>query len=850
MLNFLSKKIFGSSNDRVIKKILPLVDKVNELEKIYEKLADDQILNKTQELRQQVKNGKPLDDIIPDAFSNVREAAKRSLGQRHYDVQIIGGIVLHRGMIAEMKTGEGKTLVSTLAAYLNSLQNNSVHIVTVNDYLAKRDSEWMGVVYEKLGLKTGYIVNGMDESERKKAYSSDITYGTNNEFGFDYLRDNMKFSKDQLVQSDFSYAIIDEVDSILIDEARTPLIISGSAEQSSALYKIVDRIIARLDSQDYEKDEKSKSVVLKDNAIEKLEGFYKKEKLLTTGSLYDINNVTLLHHTNQSLKARYIFEKDKDYLVQDKKVLIVDEFTGRAMEGRRFSEGLHQAIEAKEDLEVQVENQTLASITYQNYFRLYKKLSGMTGTAKTEADEFFDIYKLEVVEVPTNKNMIRIDHEDEIYRTLNEKYDAIVNLVEECINKNQPCLVGTVSIEKSESLSKIFKKKGINHQVLNAKNHLKEAEIIAHAGKPGTVTIATNMAGRGTDIKLGGAEDSENLEKEMKVSKDSGGLYIIGTERHESRRIDNQLRGRSGRQGDPGSSKFFLSLEDDLMRIFGSEKLDSVLKTLGLADGESIQHPWITKALERAQKKVEARNFEIRKSLLRFDDVMNEQRKIIYDQRKEIINDKEIDTLVFDMRDASVDDLVDREISDLNELNPEKKKKIIDYCKQNLNVDLNFEKILSANPQIEDIKNEIIKMSDKNINLKKTQYSDELFAYAQKSILLQMIDKCWKEHLLSLDHLRQGISLRAYGQKDPLNEYKQEAFIMFEEMMEQIRFNITKIISFVEIKTEASTPQSSELQASQDHEKDCLEGQGNSKIPRNAICPRTGKKYKRCCGKI
>ena len=850
MLNFLSKKIFGSSNDRVIKKILPLVDKVNELEKIYEKLADDQILNKTQELRQQVKNGKPLDDIIPDAFSNVREAAKRSLGQRHYDVQIIGGIVLHRGMIAEMKTGEGKTLVSTLAAYLNSLQNNSVHIVTVNDYLAKRDSEWMGVVYEKLGLKTGYIVNGMDESERKKAYSSDITYGTNNEFGFDYLRDNMKFSKDQLVQSDFSYAIIDEVDSILIDEARTPLIISGSAEQSSALYKIVDRIIARLDSEDYEKDEKSKSVVLKDNAIEKLEGFYKKEKLLTTGSLYDINNVTLLHHTNQSLKARYIFEKDKDYLVQDKKVLIVDEFTGRAMEGRRFSEGLHQAIEAKEDLEVQVENQTLASITYQNYFRLYKKLSGMTGTAKTEADEFFDIYKLEVVEVPTNKNMIRIDHEDEIYRTLNEKYDAIVNLVEECINKNQPCLVGTVSIEKSESLSKIFKKKGINHQVLNAKNHLKEAEIIAHAGKPGTVTIATNMAGRGTDIKLGGAEDSENLEKEMKVSKDSGGLYIIGTERHESRRIDNQLRGRSGRQGDPGSSKFFLSLEDDLMRIFGSEKLDSVLKTLGLADGESIQHPWITKALERAQKKVEARNFEIRKSLLRFDDVMNEQRKIIYDQRKEIINDKEIDTLVFDMRDASVDDLVDREISDLNELNPEKKKKIIDYCKQNLNVDLNFEKILSANPQIEDIKNEIIKMSDKNINLKKTQYSDELFAYAQKSILLQMIDKCWKEHLLSLDHLRQGISLRAYGQKDPLNEYKQEAFIMFEEMMEQIRFNITKIISFVEIKTEASTPQSSELQASQNHEKDCLEGQGNSKIPRNAICPRTGKKYKRCCGKI
>ena len=840
MLNFLSKKIFGSSNDRVIKKILPTVDKVNELEKTYEKLTDDQILDKTEELRQQVKNGKPLDDIIPDAFSNVREAAKRSLGQRHYDVQLIGGIVLHKGMIAEMKTGEGKTLVSTLAAYLNSLQNNSVHIVTVNDYLAKRDSEWMGVVYEKLGLKTGYIVNGMDESERKKAYSSDITYGTNNEFGFDYLRDNMKFSKDQLVQSNFSYAIIDEVDSILIDEARTPLIISGSAEQSSSLYKMVDKIIARLDSQDYEKDEKSKSVVLNDNAIEKLEGFYKKEKLLTTGNLYDINNVTLLHHTNQSLKARFIFEKDKDYLVQDRKVLIVDEFTGRAMEGRRFSEGLHQAIEAKEDLEVQVENQTLASITYQNYFRLYKKLSGMTGTAKTEADEFFDIYKLEVVEVPTNKKMIRVDHEDEIYRTLNEKFDAIVNLVEECINKNQPCLVGTVSIEKSESLSKILKKKGIKHQVLNAKNHLKEAEIIAHAGKPGTVTIATNMAGRGTDIKLGGAEESGNFEKEMKVSKKSGGLYIIGTERHESRRIDNQLRGRSGRQGDPGSSKFFLSLEDDLMRIFGSEKLDSVLKTLGLAEGESIQHPWITKALERAQKKVEARNFEIRKSLLRFDDVMNEQRKIIYDQRKEIINDKDIDNLVFDMRDASVDDLIDNEISDLNELNSEKKKNIIDYCKQNLNVDLNFEKILAANPQVEDIKSEIIKMSDKNINLKKTQYSDEIFAYAQKSISLQMIDKCWKEHLLSLDHLRQGISLRAYGQKDPLNEYKQEAFIMFEEMMEQIRFNITKIISFVEIKTESE--QTNQYEKEEINER---------KVPRNAKCPcGSGKKYKHCCGKI
>ena len=634
MLNFLSKKIFGSSNDRIIKKILPIVEKVNELEVSYEKFTDQDIISKTKELKDLVSKGRSLEEIIPDAFANVREAAKRSLGQRHYDVQIIGGIVLHRGMIAEMKTGEGKTLVSTLAAYLNSLSSKSVHIVTVNDYLAKRDSEWMGCVYERLGLETGFILNGMNDDERKRAYSCDITYGTNNEFGFDYLRDNMKFSKEQIVQSDFNFAIIDEVDSILIDEARTPLIISGAAEESSALYNIVDKIIAKLDTSDYEKDEKAKSVVLNDNAVEKLENLYKQQKLLDEGSLYDINNVTLLHHTNQSLKARYIFEKDKDYLVEDGKVLIVDEFTGRAMEGRRFSEGIHQAIEAKENLQVQVENQTLAAITYQNYFRLYEKLSGMTGTAKTEADEFFDIYKLEVVEVPTNRSMVRTDHEDEIYRTLDEKYSAIVDLIKKCIRQNQPCLVGTVSIEKSETLSKILKKNSIKHQVLNAKNHLKEADIIANAGKPGTVTIATNMAGRGTDIQLGGIENSKESEETKNIAKKAGGLYIIGTERHESRRIDNQLRGRSGRQGDPGSSKF-LSLEDDLMRIFGSEKLDSVLKTLGLSDGESIQHSWITKALERAQKKVEARNFEIRKSLLRFDDVMNEQRKIIYEQRRE-----------------------------------------------------------------------------------------------------------------------------------------------------------------------------------------------------------------------
>ena len=586
----------------------------------------------------------------------------------------MGGIVLHKGMIAEMKTGEGKTLVSTLAAYLNSLNNGSVHIVTVNDYLAKRDSEWMGVVFKKLGLRTDFIVSGLNDEERKNAYSADITYGTNNEFGFDYLRDNMKFSKEQIVQSDFNFAIIDEVDSILIDEARTPLIISGAAEKSSDLYQAVDEIISKLNEKDYEKDEKSKSVVLNDKAVEKLEDIFSKKKLLVDGGLYDINNVTLLHHTNQALKARFIFEKDKDYLVQDKKVLIVDEFTGRAMEGRRFSEGLHQAIEAKENLEVQVENQTLASITYQNYFRAYNKLSGMTGTAKTEADEFFDIYKLDVIEIPTNMKMIRDDQEDEIYRTLNEKYNAIVSLISSCIKKNQPCLVGTVSIEKSEEISK-FLKKGIKHQVLNAKNHLKEAEIVAKAGEPGQVTIATNMAGRGTDIKLGVWKRILIMKRIKKIALEAGGLFIIGTERHESRRIDNQLRGRSGRQGDPGASKFFLSLEDDLMRIFGSDKLDSVLQTLGLEENESIQHPWITKALERAQKKVEGRNYEIRKSLLKFDDVMNEQRKIIYNQRKEIINDEDVDNLVVDMMDIFVEDFIQNNIPNLSEFDDKKKKK-------------------------------------------------------------------------------------------------------------------------------------------------------------------------------
>ena len=845
MLNFFTKKLFGSSNDRLLKKLIPIVESTNKLEKKYEKFNDDQLLKNTLEFKEKIKNGINIDDLIPESFANVREAAKRSLGQRHYDVQIMGGVVLHQGMIAEMKTGEGKTLVSTLAAYLNSLSGNPVHIVTVNDYLAKRDSEWMGEVFKKLGLTTNYIVGGMDDVQRRQAYSSDITYGTNNEFGFDYLRDNMKFSKDQIVQSKFEFAIIDEVDSILIDEARTPLIISGAAEESSKLYKIVDSIISKLNKNDYEKDEKSKNVVLTDKAVESLEKTFSQNKLLVDGGLYDINNVTLLHHTNQSLKARFMFEKDKDYLVQGGKVLIVDEFTGRAMEGRRFSDGLHQAIEAKENLEVQVENQTLASITYQNYFRAYKKLSGMTGTAKTEADEFFDIYKLEVVEIPTNMKMVRNDYEDEIYRTLNEKYNAIIKLIESCREKKQPCLVGTVSIEKSEEISRLLQEKKIQHQVLNAKNHLKEAEIVANAGKPGQVTIATNMAGRGTDIKLGGQDSSSDFETNKKTSLDSGGLYIIGTERHESRRIDNQLRGRSGRQGDPGASKFFLSLEDDLMRIFGSEKLDSVLKTLGLEEGESIQHPWITKALERAQKKVEARNYEIRKSLLQFDDVMNEQRKIIYNQRKEIINDEDIDDLVLDMMDAFVEDFLQNNCPDLSELDEKKRKDISEKLRTNLNIELDFSRFSQLeNLQPEDLKNEIKKLTDRNINLKKTKYSNEIFAFAQKSLLLQILDKSWKDHLLSLDHLRQGISLRAYGQKDPLNEYKQEAFLMFEEMMQGIRANVSNILSFIEIKTDVDPNKNISKNSN-------LESQ-NKKIPRNSICPLcdSGKKYKYCCGKL
>ena len=851
MFKSIAQKFFGTENQRLLKSFDPIVKKVNHLEEEFSKLSDDDLVLKTKEFKNQIKKGESLDDILPYAFANVREAGKRSLGQRHFDVQIIGGIILHKGMISEMKTGEGKTLVATLAAYLNALEEKGVHIVTVNDYLAKRDAEWMGKVFEKLGLVTSFITNDLNDSERKKAYSADITYGTNNEFGFDYLRDNMKYSQEQIVQRDFHYAIVDEVDSILIDEARTPLIISGPSESSSHLYKKIDKLISKLNPEDYEKDEKSKTISISENSMEKVEEIFIKEGLLTNGSLYDVNNVSLVHHTNQALKARFLFSKDVDYLIQNGKVLIIDEFTGRAMEGRRFSEGLHQALEAKENLEVQQENQTLAAVTYQNYFRLYKKLSGMTGTAKTEADEFFDIYKLSVIEVPTNQSMVREDFDDEIYRTEGEKYNAIIKLIRECQAKNQPCLVGTISIENSEHLSKLLNKENIKHKVLNAKQHEKEAEIITDAGLPGAVTIATNMAGRGTDIKLGGNELS-NEQKDLVIK--SGGLFIIGTERHESRRIDNQLRGRSGRQGDPGSSKFFLSLDDDLMRIFGSEKLDSVLQKLGLEDGESIQHPWISKALERAQKKVEARNFEIRKSLLKFDDVMNEQRKIIYLQRNEVIKNIAFEELILDMRHEYISVFVNDIIPDINTFSEENEKNIIVEAKKKLNIDINFENIKKVkNFNIDDICSEIKKTSDLHISKKKTEYGSELFSMAEKSLLLQILDQSWRDHLLTLDHLRQGISLRAYGQRDPLNEYKHEAFIMFEEMMQKIRENVSHMLSFVEIKNEVAKPNSKRVE---NYDKltnqgdDCLENSGVKKLSRNARCPKTGKKYKNCCGRF
>lgn len=818
------KKLFGSANDRIVKRHYKTAEKINALEESVSKLSDDQLRGRTEEFRNRLAQGESLDALLIEAFATVREAAKRTLGQRHFDVQLVGGMVLHEGMITEMRTGEGKTLVGTLPVYLNALTGKGVHVVTINDYLAERDSKWMGQVYEFLGLTVGCIVHGLTDSQRREAYGADVTYGTNHEFGFDYLRDNMKFRLSEMVQRPFHYAIVDEVDSILIDEARTPLIISGSAEDSSELYLQIDQLLPSLKSEDYEKDEKQRTVTLTDAGVEHIEQLLRQSNLLQQeATLYDIHNIGLVHHVNQALRAHKLFTRDVDYIVKGDKVIIIDEFTGRMMDGRRYSEGLHQALEAKEKVTIEMENQTLASITYQNFFRMYTKLSGMTGTAMTDAPEFEEIYKLQTVEIPTNRGIQRIDHDDEVYLTAKEKYHAVIQLIRECQERKQPVLVGTTSIEKSELFSDLLKKEKITHQVLNARYHDQEALIIAQAGYPGAVTIATNMAGRGTDIKLGGNLEMR-LERELRditdpqekekrsdqirqevaeaqeVAKKAGGLYVIGTERHESRRVDNQLRGRSGRQGDPGASKFFISLEDDLMRIFGSERLDSMLRRLGVQEGEAISHSMISKALARAQQKVEARNFDIRKHLLKYDDVMNDQRKIIYEQRRELMTEEEAKDLVQEMRADVVDSIVKVHIPenalseqwDLQGLQAE--------CARILGLSLPIETWGAEEGIAEsELYNRILKAVEEKVTEKEEAYGSSLMRAAEKTILLQTLDRCWKEHLLTLDHLRQGINLRAYAQSNPLNEYKREAFNLFQELLVHVKEETITFLSHFDL---------------------------------------------------
>ena len=863
MFSKIGKVIFGSSNDRQLSKLRPIVNKINDLENEISKLDKNKLIEKTKHFKNRISNGEDLDSILPEAFAVVREASKRTLKQRHFDVQLVGGIVLHQGKIAEMKTGEGKTLVSTLPSYLNSLSKKGVHIVTVNDYLAKRDSEWMGEIYKYLEVSVGCITNEKEDKERKLAYDCDITYGTNNEFGFDNLRDNMKFGISDMVQRQFNFAIIDEVDSILIDEARTPLIISGQAEDSSVLYQKIDKIIPQLSKDDYELDEKQRTCNLTENGILSIEKLLIDSNLIESGSLYDVNNVNLLHHINQALKAHTLFKKNTHYMVKNNSVVIIDEFTGRAMEGRRFGDGQHQAIEAKENVDVQPENQTLASITFQNYFRMYPKLSGMTGTALTEEGEFSEIYGLEVIEIPTNERVERIDEDDEIYKTNEERDEAVIKLIQNSSGNNQPVLVGTVSISKSEQISKLLKDKGIKHEVLNAKFHEQEAKIIGYAGMPSAVTIATNMAGRGTDIQLGGnfeirkqleipyetSDDDKkvkDLQEDISRKKDlalkSGGLFVIGTERHESRRIDNQLRGRTGRQGDIGKSKFLLSLQDDLMRIFGSEKLENMLNKLGLEKGEAIIHPWINKAVEKAQGKVEAHNFEIRKQLLKYDDVMNDQRKVIFEQRKEIMSSDDINLMIKDMRLEVIQKIVSDcipENSYYSEWNYEKLKNEVEA---NLNLVIPAKEWVNEDGIVEkEIIERIEKDSSHFMARKVSKIGNDIFREAEKSILLQVLDQCWKDHLLYLDQLRQSIGLRAYGQKDPLNEYKKEAFQLFEMMLSKISFMITSILAKVEIGEEKTLDKSPSNKT-----KDNF-----GKISRNQQCPcGSGKKFKHCCGKL
>jgi preprotein translocase subunit SecA len=850
MIGAVARKLFGSSNDRRIRTYRPRVDAINALEKEIEQLSDEALRARTEEFKKKLADGATLDDILVPAFATVREAGKRALGQRHFDVQLIGGMVLHEGKISEMKTGEGKTLVATLPVYLNALSGRGVHVVTVNDYLAKRDAEWMGQIYTFLGLSVGVIVHGLDDTERKKQYDCDVTYGTNNELGFDYLRDNMKYRLEDMVQRGHVYAIVDEVDSILIDEARTPLIISGPLDDRSEFYNTIDAYIPTLDKSDYEVDEKQRTVTLTEAGMEKMEQGLRAADLLKSDSLYDVENVSVVHHVNQALRAHKLFQRDKDYIVRNGEVVIIDEFTGRMMPGRRYSEGLHQALEAKERQPIQPENQTLASITFQNYFRMYDKLAGMTGTAATEADEFMDIYNLEVLEIPTNKTMVRIDDDDEVYRTSAEKFRAILTLIEDCKTRGQPVLVGTTSIEKSEQLAEMLRQHGWEQHdfsdpnafaalysgdegaskakvfaILNARYHEQEAYIVAQAGVPGAITIATNMAGRGTDIQLGGnpdmrirqelaeiddwqardkhpraAEIRAQIARLKEIALAAGGLYVLGTERHESRRIDNQLRGRSGRQGDPGHSKFFLSLEDDLMRIFGTDKLDGMLTKLGLKENEAIIHPWINKALEKAQQKVEARNFDIRKNILKFDNVMNDQRKVIFDQRIEWMQDAAAAEVVADMRHNAIDDLVAKHVPE----NAYPEQWDVAGLKEELKRVLGIELPVDEWAKEEGIADEelftrVERRADEHMASKVAQWGSDVIRYVEKSILLQTLDHLWREHLVMLDHLRQVVGLRGYAQRDPLNEYKSEAFNLFETMSQHLREAVTAQLMRVEI---------------------------------------------------
>jgi preprotein translocase subunit SecA len=912
MFAAIARTVFGTANDRSLKAYQRRVPQINTLEPALEALSDEALRAKTAEFREKLAAGATLDDILPEAFAVVREASKRTLGQRHFDVQLVGGMVLHDGKISEMKTGEGKTLVATLPVYLNALAGKGVHIVTVNDYLARRDADWMGQIYRFLGMEVGVIVHGQDDDQKRAQYAADITYGTNNEFGFDYLRDNMKYRLEDMVQREFFFGIVDEVDSILIDEARTPLIISGPAEDSSDLYRQVDAVVKELvkDESTYEKDEKFRTVALTEPGSERVEDMLRDAGIITEGNLYDIFNVSVVHHVQQSLRANTLFARDVDYIVRQGKVVIIDEFTGRMMEGRRYSDGLHQALEAKEHVDVQAENQTLASITFQNYFRLYPKLGGMTGTAMTEADEFGEIYKLEVVEIPTNVACVRDDEDDEVYRSAAEKYEAVATLIEQARKAGQPVLVGTTSIEKSETISEILNKKKVPHAVLNARFHEQEAEIVAQAGAPGAITIATNMAGRGTDIKLGGnlemrlkkeldgiedpglrATREAEIRDEIAVAhekvKQAGGLFVIGTERHESRRIDNQLRGRSGRQGDPGRSRFFLSLEDDLMRIFGSERMGGMLQRLGLKDGEAIVHPWINKALEKAQKKVEARNFDTRKNVLKYDDVMNAQRKEVYAQRKEFMKATDVSETVADMRAEIVESIVMRRVPEKAFAEQWQLKELAEDIKRVANLDLPIE-AWGREEGIDErhLRERVEQATDTMMAAKAANMGPELMRFIEKSLLIQTMDAVWKEHLYALDHLRQGIGLRAYGQRDPLNEYKSEAFALFNAMLDELKERVTAMLARVELAPEPVRPpppmQMMELHpqplsafagepemalegaggpgpgsaalASQPMRSDAIDLNDPStwrNTSRNAPCPcGSGKKYKHCHGRL